>query len=96
MNYAKVAADYGIVVREAALEEHGVTLAQLNDLFEADSPYDLADGVVSYGPHFGGEAAEEFTRSLEARGLSLPEDFFVFDALVPDWVQLGAASANEA
>ena len=96
MNYAKVSSDYGIALREAALESAGITLPQLNDLFETDAPFDRGGGVISFGPHFGGEAAAEFARRLEAAGLRLPEDFFVFDALVPEWVQIAAKDVGES
>jgi hypothetical protein len=51
---------------------------------------------VSFGPHFGGEAADEFTRRLRALGLEYVDDFFVFAAELPKWCRFPAALEADA
>ncbi|KKL31921.1 hypothetical protein BED46_013730 [Burkholderia contaminans] len=47
--------------------------------------FDESNSLISLGPFFGGDAADECTRSLERLGLTYIDDFFVFEGLVPDW-----------
>ena len=89
--YAKVAVDFGIVVREGALDERGVSFSAVLKVFDVDEPLDRGGGVLSFGPHYGAEAAYDFTRDLEALGLVFGEDFLVFDMLTPPWCSFGAA-----
>jgi hypothetical protein len=44
---------------------------------EQSPPLDISDDIVSFGPSFGGEAADEFVKRLTAAGLEYLDDFFV-------------------
>lgn len=84
MRPVRISPDYGIVVRRAALAAHAVTLEQLVAAMEAP-PFDESGELLSFGPHFGGEAADEFRRRLDALGLVYIDDFFVFEEPFPPW-----------
>ena len=90
MDRARISVDYGIVVRQEALKERGISLTRLLELFEVDAPYDHAGGLISFGPHFGQDASDEFSARLQAIGLQYVDDFFVFASDVPPWCALAA------
>jgi hypothetical protein len=77
--------EFGVVVRRAALEQRGVSYRKLLDTMETEMPLDVSDDLISFGPHFGVEAAAEFVRRLEAVGMINIEDFFVFVGDFPEW-----------
>lgn len=52
---------------------------------EAAAPLDVSEDLISFGPHFGSEAATEFVRRLEALGLVNIDDFFLFTGDFPEW-----------
>jgi hypothetical protein len=81
----KVSRDFGIVVRRAALAAKNVELSTVLAEFNFREYFDASDSLISLGPFFGGDAADECTRSLERLGLTYIDDFFVFEAFVPDW-----------
>jgi hypothetical protein len=91
MPFVRVSADYGVVVRKAALAERGVSMQQLLDAMEAGQPLDESADLVSFGPHFGSEASDELSRRLRALGLEYVDDFFVFAGEFPNWCRFGAA-----
>lgn len=56
---------------------------------ETEHPLDENESLVSFGPHFGGEAASEFIKRLEELGLVYFNDFFDIPGLdLPEWCQL--------
>ena len=81
-------ADLGIFIKKSALARHAITQADLLKVMDAEEPYDQNETLVSFGPHFGGEAAGEYIRRLEALGLEYGRDFFDFADTMPDWCQL--------
>lgn len=85
MTAATLSSEFGLVVRRAALEEHGLSLNILLEAMEVIEPLALSDTLVSFGPHFGPEAAAEFSRRLESLGLVNIDDFFVFSGDFPAW-----------
>lgn len=91
MQFVRLSADYGLVVRRAALDERGVAYAQLLNAMESEEPLDRSDEIISFGPHFGGEAADELTSRLIALGLVYIDDFFVFSGDFPAWCRFAAA-----
>lgn len=84
MKPVRVSTDFGIVIRRVALGLHGVSTEQIIAVMESP-PLDESDDLLSFGPHFGIEAADEFGRRLQALGLVFVEDYFVFEELVPPW-----------
>ena len=52
---------------------------------ETEAPLDVNEDLISFGPHFGLEAATESVRRLESLGLIDIDDFFVFDGDFPEW-----------
>ena len=84
----KVSRDFGIVVRRAALAAKNVDLSTVMAEFNLTRYFDESDNLVSLGPFFGGDAADECLRSLEKLGLTYIEDFFIFEGFVPEWCAL--------
>ena len=80
-----VSAEYGIVVRLAAIRTKGIEFKRVLDAMEVERPLDNNDDIASFGPHFGREAADEFHRRLESLGLVYIDDFFIFSGDFPDW-----------
>ncbi len=81
----KVSRDFGIVVRRAPLSAKNVDLSTVMVEFNFQKYFDESDSLISLGPFFGGDAADEYTRSLERLGLTYIDDFSVFEGFVPDW-----------
>jgi hypothetical protein len=84
MKPVHISPDFGIVIRRSALDERKVLVNSVFEVMEG-GPLDSNEGLLSFGPHFGGEAAEEFSRRLERLGLSRNDDFFVFEGGFPPW-----------
>ncbi len=53
--------------------------------FNFRESFDESDSLISLGPFFGSDAADECTKSLERLGLTYIDDFFVFEQFVPGW-----------
>jgi hypothetical protein len=83
-----VSSDFGVVLRKAALRERGVALEDVLKAMDAHEPLGSDDDLLSFGPHFGQEAANVFSARLDALGLLYVEDYFVFTELVPPWCAL--------
>ncbi|MGG1949440.1 hypothetical protein AB1286_32280 [Trinickia sp. NRRL B-1857] len=81
----KVSRDFGIVVRRAALAAKNVDLSMVMIEFNLARYFDESDNLISLGPFFGGDAADECMRSLEKLGLTYIEDVFIFEGFVPEW-----------
>jgi hypothetical protein len=90
MKTVKISAEYGIVIRKSAVTAKGISLQKVFAPRETSSPLDQNEELLSYGPHFGREAAEKFSDKLELLGLKYFEDFFLVEMDVPDWVGLEA------
>jgi hypothetical protein len=63
----KVSKDFGIVVRRAALAAKDVDLSAIMAEFNFQTYFDESDSLISLGPFFGGDAADDM-RSLERGG----------------------------
>jgi hypothetical protein len=81
----RVSPHFGIVIRRKALSRLGIDDRALSSLMEAESPLDSDSDLISFGPHFGEEAANEFIRRLNGAGLEYAEDFFQVPTDVPEW-----------
>ncbi|KVW31912.1 hypothetical protein [Burkholderia ubonensis] len=81
----KVSRDFGIVVRRAAIAAKDIDLSAIMAEFHFQTYFDESDRLISLGPFFGGDAADECMRSLEKLGLTYVDDFFVFAEFVRDW-----------
>lgn len=86
----KIARDFGIVVRRAALVEKGVDLSKILLEFNFTRCFDESERLVSLGPFFGGDAADDCMRSLEGLGLTYFDDFFIVEENYPGWCALEA------
>jgi hypothetical protein len=84
MKTVVISTEFGIVVRTASLNERGLHRDQLLQQLEAE-PLDENDELMSFGPHFGGEAADEFRGRLYMLGLEYGNDFFIYEGGFPDW-----------
>ena len=85
MATVNLTSEFGLVVRQAALKQRGVSYRKLLDAMEVEAPLDVNEDLISFGPHFGLEAVTELVRRLEALGLINIDDFFVFAGDFPGW-----------
>lgn len=83
----KVSRDFGIVVRRAALAAKNVDLSTVMVEFNFREYFDESDSLLSLGPFFGGDAADECTKSLERLGLTYIDDFLSLSSLCPPGVR---------
>src|SRR5688500_16316782 len=60
----RVTSHFGIVVQKSALNRRGLDRAAILALMEAAQPFDEDAALLSFGPHFGEEAANEFLDRL--------------------------------
>jgi hypothetical protein len=88
MAAVRISEHFGIVVRMGSLHDRGVSRDQLLEQMECDHPLDEDDNLMSFGPHFGGEAAQEFIRRLQELGMEYGDDFFEIEQLLPEWCEL--------
>ncbi len=91
MSGVKLSKYFGIVIRKDALQRQGVEMDALYETMSADKPHDEDALLISFGPHFGAESAEEFMSRLRKLGLVYMDDFFVLWDDVPEWVDLRVA-----
>lgn len=87
----KLTQDFGIVIRKGAIFQKGISEDQIRMVFEESSPIDENDQLLSYGPHFGAEAMEEFGKRLSKIGLDYIDDFFYFYGDFPDWANFSVS-----
>ncbi|MEW5251795.1 hypothetical protein [Microbulbifer discodermiae] len=80
-----VSKDYGIVIRRAALKEKEIEISKVFEVMEATEPLGESDELLSFGPHFGGEASYELSKRLDSLGLTCKRDYFVFYGNFPNW-----------
>lgn len=78
---------YGVVVRRAALAERNVTLPALLEAMENRFPLDQDDKLLSFGPHFDGDALHVFHHRLVDLGLRYVDDFIELVMDHPNWCQ---------
>jgi len=86
--------EFGVIVRRKALLSLKTTEAQLFSVMESDKPIGESDEILSFGPHFGEEAANELSKRLESIGLSYYDDFFVFFGDYPEWCGFAVFGKN--
>lgn len=81
----KVSFEFGIVLRKSALAEKSVSRTDILKVFDTTEPLGESEGLLTFGPHFGVEAVQNFTQKLEGLGLKYWDDYFeaVFDH--PEW-----------
>ncbi len=87
MSGVKLSKYFGIIIRQEALQRLNVELDTLCQLMDADKPYDEDASLVSFGPHFGPDSADEFMTRLRKLGLIYMDDFFVLWDDVPEWIE---------
>ncbi len=80
---------HGIVVRLAALAARGVSRENLVQVM-GNPPLDEDSQLISFGPHFGGEACDEYIRRLKGLGLRHVDDFFELQWDHPEWLGFDA------
>ena len=91
--HVHTSSEYGNVIRRAALQEKSVLRSTLVSEMESE-PNDENPSLPSFGPHFGGEAADAFMRRLERLGLAFHDDFFIFQGDFPAWCSFSVALAD--
>ncbi|WP_156909324.1 hypothetical protein [Ottowia thiooxydans] len=72
MNVSK---DFGIVLRKDAVEKKSINLNSIMKEFDFEKYLDESNDLISLGPFFGGDNADECMRSLELLGLVYIDDF---------------------
>jgi len=92
MQTIQVTGEYGIIIRRAALTERNVAWANVLGALETSEPLDSSETLISFGPHFGPEALDEFVRRLTSLGLVYFDDFIQFSGDWPGWCKFMAYS----
>jgi hypothetical protein len=92
MTYIDLPGDYSLVLRSAALNGFEINVNHISQKIDLPE-YTERDGLIVFGPIFGGEACGNIQKNLESAGLSYFEDFFFIDYVLPDWCLLGARLA---
>ncbi|KAB2877342.1 hypothetical protein F9K33_16515 [bacterium] len=82
----KISTPFGILIRLNALMKCNIKRDHILAIMEVDNPLDENENLISFGPHFGEEAAAEFTNRLERIGLRYIDDYFVFKEDIPEWL----------
>ncbi|MBF0315781.1 MAG: hypothetical protein HQK52_20335 [Oligoflexia bacterium] len=85
---------YGLVIKRSAIDMLPISIKKIDEAMEM-KPLDINEQLISYGPSFGQEAADEFIRRLESLGLKHIDDFFVFEGDYPDWISFSAELAKD-
>jgi hypothetical protein len=80
--------EFGLIVRRRALVERRVDLRDLLTAMEVGGPLDGGEELLSFGPHFGREAADTMISRLTTLGLVYFDDFFEFCGDYPSWCSL--------
>lgn len=94
--YINVTAEFGLIIRKHALLERNVSMEMLLAAMEASNPLDCNDALISFGPSFGPEALDEYSRRLMKLGLEYFDDFFEFALPTPSWCQFQAGLSPSA
>jgi hypothetical protein len=86
---------YGIVIRKAALKERDVSLPALLEAMENRFPLDQDSNMLSFGPHFDGEALGVFHDRLVHLGFIYVDDFMELVMDHPDWCKFFVEFSSE-
>ncbi|MDV2987561.1 UNVERIFIED_CONTAM: hypothetical protein Q9R58_24955 [Methylobacteriaceae bacterium AG10] len=91
MSYIPATAEYGVVLRKAALCEKNVSR---DIILEAMKDIDILgedENLISWGPLFGQQALDEIRLRLSKTKLEYIDDYIDLDFLLPQWIGLGVA-----
>ena len=94
--YINVTSEFGLIIRKHALLERNVSMEMVLAAMEVSRPLDCNDELISFGPSFGSEALEEFSRRLMKLGLEYFDDFYEFAFPSPSWCQFQARLSPSA
>ena len=86
----KITDEFGIIIRKKALVDKNIELATVLAVFENERPLDENEDLISFGPHFGGEAMDNFGKRLTQIGLEYVDDYFNFFGEFPAWIEFSA------
>ncbi len=87
----RVTFTFGIVVRRRSLQDRGVSELALFDALDVDRPLDSSPDILSFGPHFGGDAAKALCKRLDDLGLVYVDDYFDLSLDHPEWLSFAAS-----
>ncbi|MEO5971346.1 MAG: hypothetical protein ABIQ95_15580 [Bdellovibrionia bacterium] len=87
----KITDEFGIIIRKKALLEKSIKIEAVLAAFENESPMDENEDLISFGPHFGGEAMDNFGKRLTKLGLEYIDDYFNFYGEFPGWAEFSVA-----
>ena len=76
------------------MHERDISRDSLLHAMEAETPFDEDQALISFGPHFGGEAQQTFLQRLGELGFIDSLDLYYLPAW-PDWVRLYATISVE-
>jgi hypothetical protein len=93
MSPVKVASSHGYLFRRKVMLEKGLSVEMVMAALECEAPLDINEDLLSLGP-FWPDAWEELMRRLKALGLEYVDDYFIFEAAVPEWCQLHVSLAK--
>ncbi|MCA1326291.1 hypothetical protein [Herbaspirillum sp. alder98] len=86
----KISKDFGIIIRRQALRSKSIDISSVMKELHFDEYFDETDDLISLGPFFGGDAADDCLKLLEKLGLCYIDDFFIFTQYIPNWCEIRA------
>lgn len=87
MSLIKADQDFSIVIRKSACREKRIELQVLKAVMLKNTLLGENQNLLSFGPHFGIEAAEDLSNALTRLGLEFWDDYFVFYGDIPYWIE---------
>jgi hypothetical protein len=85
MQFVKATNFFGIIIRKDAISKKSLSIDDIKKLIETDL-IDESDELLSFGPCFGEEAADNIGKKLITKGLQYVDDYFIFQGDFPDWM----------
>jgi hypothetical protein len=95
-NKVKITSEFGVIIRKKSLAEKNISLDKLKEAAENATPMSEDEELISYGPHFGPEAMDNFGKKLNEIGLEYIDDFFNFYGDFPDWAEFSVALKSKS
>jgi len=82
--------EFGVLIKKAALIEKGIDKSAVFKAMNCEKAYSECESLLSFGPHFGSEAVDVFSKRLITLGLEYWDDFFETYVDHPTWCQFEA------
>ena len=85
MDTIKTTNFFGVLIRKDSIARKGHKVSDIKGIIET-TLLDENDDLLSYGPCFGEEAADNLAKKLEGKGLEYVDDYYIFQGDFPEWL----------